>query len=234
MPDFESSIHRAESTATRPRRRFDWPSAAMALVTVLALGWVGWTRFRAAPRPEPPKIGAVPPPLRLRDLETSEPLILLGLRGKVVWLAFWSARSPSRRSSLAELEKVWKRLKSRPHFSMVAVAVDTDRPDLVRAAMAAARADLPVYLATEETRRAFGVTDRNLSLHVLIDDDGRVGVIAHGDGPDTLARLARQVERWLDALEPFGGTRFARRADDRWRISGGVPRSLNEPHDGRF
>ena len=77
---------------------------------------------------------------------------------------------------------------------MVAVAVDADRPDLVCATIAEAKADLPVYLATEETGRAFGVTDRNLSLHFLIDDDGRVGVIAHGDGPDTLTRLARQVE----------------------------------------
>ncbi len=219
MPSLKRSSKRAESTATRPWRRFDWPTAVIALVTVLALGWLGWMRYRPAPQPAPPKIGAVPPPLRLRDLETSEPLILLGLRGKVVWIAFWSARSPSRRAGLAELEKVWKRLKSRPRFSMVAVAVDADRPDLVRAAMAEAKADLPVYLVTEETRRAFGVTDHNLALHVLIDDDGHVGVVAHGDGPDTLARLARQVERWLDALEPFGSTRFARRADVRWQMA---------------
>ena len=92
---------------------------------------------------------------------------------------------------------------------MVAVAVDRDRGDAVRTVAAAVKGSVPIYLATAETQRAYGITPSRLPLHFLIDDDGQIGVIAQGNDPDTFSRLAHQAELWLDALEPFGAARFA-------------------------
>ncbi|MDR3635434.1 MAG: hypothetical protein P4L84_16635, partial [Isosphaeraceae bacterium] len=105
--------------------------------------------------------------------------------------------------------KAEKRLHARGRFSLVAVALQSDHPEAVRTAAGAAKGGVPVYLGTAETLRAYGAVPDRLPLHVLIDDDGRIGVIAQGNDPETVARLARQAELWLDALEPFGGTHFA-------------------------
>jgi hypothetical protein len=192
------------------RRRIDSTAALVALTTVVALSWFGWRRFGPGPAAEPPGIGVVPPPLRLLDADTGEPLVLLGLKGKVVWVAFWSAESAAGRSDLSALGRVWERFKARRRFAMVAVAVDAGPADGLREALAAARPRPPTYRATPETRRAFGATGRDLPIHLLIDETGRVAAVARGGGTDTLARLAEQAERRLDELEPFGDARFAR------------------------
>ncbi len=192
-------------------RGFDKVSAAMALVTAVAIVWAGWLRFGPAPPTEPPAVGTPAPALRLLDPATSEPLVLLGLRDKVVWVTFWSAGPPTGRTDLAELEAVWARFGSHPRFAMAALAVESDRPELLRAAAEAANATLPTYLAAPETRRSFGAGPRHLPLHVLIDPTGRVGAVAQGRGPAALTRLADQAGRWLDELGPSGKARFARR-----------------------
>ena len=200
-------------TGTGPHEPgFDKVSAVMALVATLMLAWAAWLRFGPPPSPETPTIGAPAPALRLRDLSTSEPLVLLGLRGKVVWVTFISAGKSSGPSDLTVLEPIWKRFKTRPRFAMTALAVETDRPDLLRAAIASAGSTLPTYLASPETCRAFGVDPAHLPLHVLIDPTGHVSAVAQGAGASTLARLADQAERWLDEIEPQGKTRFARSA----------------------
>lgn len=194
---------------TETPRRIDWMSAAMGLATSLALAGAAWLRLAPPPLPEPPVVGAPAPPLRLLDPATSEPLILFGLKGKVVWLTFWSAEGRSARADLAALDKVWARLKARPKFAMAAVAIDAETPDRVRAALAATKVNLPVYLAPAETRRKFGATGPRVPFHILIDESGHVGAIARGDTPGILDRLAHQAEKWLDELEPLGPTRFA-------------------------
>jgi hypothetical protein len=187
-------------------RRFDPVSAVLAGVTVVALAWAGWLRFGPEAAPEPPGVGTLAPHVRLLDPATSEPLVLLGFHGRVVWLTFWAAGGPAGESELAALESVWGRLKDRPRFTMIAATVDTPpRRSL------APKARLPVYRATPETRRAFGADARHLPLHVLIDESGRVGAVAQGMRPETLARLTKQAEASLDALEPLGTTRFAGR-----------------------
>jgi len=210
------TAHRKERSPGPPRSQIDWVSAAMALVTSVAIVWAFWLRFAPgnAPRVEPPAVGSSPPALRLLDRETSRPISpgLIGPRGRVVWLTFWSAATASGRADLPGLESVWARLKARPRFVMAAAAVESDRPEAVRSALAGVKATLPVYLAPPETRRAFGAEAvANLPLHLLIDESGKVGAIAHGGGDATLSRLADQAERWLDELEPLGRTRFARR-----------------------
>ena len=86
-----------EAALSSPRRRIDRISLLLALASLGIVGWTAWIRFAPSPRPDPPAVGSVLPPLPLMDLETSEPLILLGLKGKVVWVVFWSAGTPVER-----------------------------------------------------------------------------------------------------------------------------------------
>jgi hypothetical protein len=188
-------------------RRFDPVSALLAAVTVVALVWAGWLRFGPEAALEPPGVGTAAPHIRLLDTATSEPLVLLGLHGRVVWLAFWAAGGPAGESDRAALEHIWARLKDRRRFIMLAASVDSPP----RLSQAPTKPRLPVYVATPETRRAFGADARHLPLHVLIDETGRVGAVAQGMRPETLVRLKQQAEAWLDALEPLGTTRFAER-----------------------
>src|SRR4051794_36293045 len=165
-------------TETTSRPRIDWASAAMALAISLALAGTAWMRYGPAPASEPPGVGAPVPPLRFLDPATSEPLVLLGFRGKVVWLTFWSAESPAARADVLALDRVWNRLRTRSKFAMPAVAIEADPPEPVRAVLAETKAGLPVYLAPAETRRAFGATGRHLPFHLLIDENGRVGAVS--------------------------------------------------------
>ena len=189
-----------------PRRRVDWPAAAMAAVTTAALVWAAWLRFGPPPPPEPPAPGAWPPPLHLLDPADGEPVLLMG-RGKVVWVTFWSTASPSAAADLARLDRAWSGLKGRRRFLAVAAAVDADRPGRVAGVLAAARAGRPAYLATPGTRRAFGVGEP--PLHVLIDESGRVAAVARGWRDATLDRLARQAGAALDVADPGGDARLA-------------------------
>ncbi len=191
------------------RPRIDWINAVLAVATSAAIGWVVWNHLGHTPPRNPPKVGTSPPPLRLLDVQTSEPLLLVGLRGKIVWIMFWSATAPADRAVIEDLASVTKQLQGRSRFSVVVVAVDRDSADAVKAASKALKGSLPVYIASEETQRAYGVTARQLPVHFLIDDDGQIGVIARGSDHATLARLADQAETWLDSLEPLGRTRFA-------------------------
>src|SRR5271166_5202157 len=87
-----------ETNDRSPSHRLDRVSVLIALVTLLLVGWTAWLRFGPASRPGPPAVGQAMPPLRLVDLETAEPLVLLGAKGKVSWIVFWSAGSQSGRS----------------------------------------------------------------------------------------------------------------------------------------
>lgn len=192
-------------------RGFDKTSAAMALVTAVTLAWAAWLRFGPPPPPEPPAVGSPAPALRLLDPATSEPLVLLGLRGKVVWITFVGGGAPPSpgTSDLSALEAVWKRFRPRAGFAMAALAVEADRPDRLRAAVAASGATVPAYLASPETCRAYGADPGLLPLHVLLDPTGRVAAVAQGRGAATLGRLAERTERWLSEVEPKGKARFA-------------------------
>jgi hypothetical protein len=185
--------------------RLDPISALLAVSIAVALGWTAWLRYGPEAAALPLKVGTLAPRLQLVDPATSRPLALLGLRGRVVWVAFWAAGTPTSGADRAALERVWRRLKDHRLFTMVAAAVDSPE----RIAPAATKSGLPVYIAAPEMQRAFGADARHLPLHVLIDETGRVGAVAQGMAPETLARLAEQAEAWLDVLEPPGAARFA-------------------------
>ena len=190
------------------RRGFDATSAALTVVTLAALSWLVWLRFGPPAAPEPPAVGASVPALRLLDLSTAEPLVLLGLKDKVVWITFWSAASADGAADLAALEAVWNRLKPHSRFAMAAAA-DSNHREQARAAVARSKADLPAYLAAPETLHAFGARPANLPLHILLDPSGRVAAVARGRDQATLSRLADKAEKELDEIEPVGKTRFA-------------------------
>ena len=187
----------------------DWLTVFLGLATLVIVAGTAYLRFGPAPRPEPPAVGSALPPLRLINLETSEPLVLLGLRGKVVWVVFWSAGSASGREGLSRLEEAWRRLKPHQKFTLVTAAVDSVQPDRVRKALSDARSRLPAYLAGPETCRQFGVAGADPPLHLLVDPQGRVAALARGSGQETIDRLAAQARGWLDELDPLRNTRFA-------------------------
>jgi hypothetical protein len=191
------------------KRRIDGITAVMVIVTITSLLGAVWLRTRRLPQNEPPAVGALAPPLRLLDLETSEPIVLVGLRGKVVWVVFWSAESTSWGSNAAAIERAWRTLEADGRFAMVAAAVEFDDPGRVRAAAARSGVKLPVYLASAETRRRFGALQADPPMNVLIDADGRIATIARGTSPQTIKRIAGQARRLLDELGPVDETRFA-------------------------
>ncbi len=194
-----------------PKRRVDAMSGVMMLVTLAALAGIAWLRFGRSSSPESAtaSVGAEAPPLRLIDLQTSEPIVLLGLNQKVAWLVFWSAGSATGRACLPELEAATRRLRMHSRFAMVPAAVEVGDPQAVRAAIRAADFKLPAYLAGPETRRRFGAENVDPPLHVLIDVGGHILAMARGDGPSAIRRIAEEAQRRLDELDPMGETRFA-------------------------
>jgi hypothetical protein len=193
----------------------------MVVVTILALGGTAWMRFRRDAGPPPPAVGTKLPPLELLDTDTSESMILLGLRGKVIWLSFWSAANPSSAAQLVDLGKATRRLREYQHFVLIAPAIEAEHPEVVQAAIQQAESDVPVYLAGRATRLRFGVDvgpgggsetrrgEADLPLHLLVDVDGRILAMARGSSPATLSRIARQAQERLDEVDPGGAVRFA-------------------------
>ena len=147
----------AQTDGSLPTRRLDRVSVLLAIITIVLVGWTAWLRFGPGARPQPPAIGQALPPLRLLDITTAEPLVLLGSKGKVTWVVFWSAASRSGITGLANLEPVWKRLKSHRRLTLVTVATNSDQPDRVRAALVEIHATMPAYLASPETLRRIGL-----------------------------------------------------------------------------
>ncbi len=191
------------------RRRIEPSSAMMIIVTATALVGSAWLHYRSGPADPPLSLGARVPPLQVFDLETSEPLVLLGLNGKVVWVTFWSIDSASAPSSLQALERVSKRLADHRRFAQVAAAVSGGKASEVRELLRSNRIGLPVYLASPALLRQFGTSSADPPFHVLIGADGRILALARGGDDSTIGRLAAMAQRRLDELDPQGATRFA-------------------------
>jgi hypothetical protein len=199
-----------DAATQQPKRRStDWTASVMAIVTVVCLVGAGWLRFQRTRAPELPAVGSPVPALELIDLETSEALVLLGQKGKVVWVVFWSADAPSGPAMLKELARVWPKLRPHRRFTLAAAAIDTDHPERVRAAAAEGGPEIPVYLATAAARRRFGVGGADPPVHLLIGPDARVTAMARGDSRQTIERIAEQAKAQIDQLDPAGETRFA-------------------------
>jgi hypothetical protein len=209
----------SDEPAPETPREIDTLSLMLALATVLVLGWAAWLRFGPAPAPPPLEVGNTMPPLRLIDLETSEPKLMFGLKGRVLWVVFISAGSKSGEEALAQLAPVWKRLRPHRAFSLAVAAVESDQPARVRAVLEKEGKAVPTYLADPETRARFGAEEADPPVHLLIDPDGRVAVVMRGAGQATIDRLANQAQNWLEELDPLGNSRFAAQSPESRRSS---------------
>jgi hypothetical protein len=198
-----------EATDIPTKRRLDGITAIMVVVTAASLLGAAWLRTRRSAAHQPASVGSLAPPLRLLDVERFEPIVLVGLRGKVIWVVFWSADSLTGTSSLSAIEPAWNSLKARGQFAMVAAAVEADRPERVRATVAESGIKMPVYIASAETRQRFGAGEVDPPLNVLIDPDGRIAAIARGTSPQTIDRIVKQIDKLLEELGPTEDTRFA-------------------------
>ncbi len=199
-----------QNDANSPSRRIDWLSVLLAAVTLVLVGGTAWLRFGPPSRPEPLAVGQSLPPLRLQDLETAEPRLVLGSKGKVTWIVFWSADSPSGSSALANFESAWKRLKLHGRLTMVSAAINSEQPERVRSTLAEVHATVPSYIAGRETLKRFGVGLADPPLHLLVDGEGKIAALVRGGSQEIINRLASQVLRWLEEIDPLGSTRFAR------------------------
>ena len=166
-----------------PRRGIDWISGTMVLVALAAGLGAAWLHFGRQRDEGSLAVGSPAPLLQMIDLETSEPLVLAGQHGKVVWIVFWSARSTSGPASLPVIERAWNRLKAHRRFGMAAAAVDSE-PAAVRAVIAESRVDMPVYLASPESQRKFNAGVADPPLNILLDAEGKVAVIARDGAAD--------------------------------------------------
>lgn len=191
-----------------PAGRVDRVSAVLALATAVALAVLAYRQFRPEPIGEPPRIGSLAPPLALVDPVTGRPTLVLAEPGRVVWVTFWASAGAASSAETAQLERIWRRFRARRPFALIVATLDDAEAARLRTALAGSAPDLPIYVATPATRRAYGVNTP--PLHFLIDEDGRVVAAVRGDGGN-LEGMARQATDLLDAIEPPGG-RFASRA----------------------
>jgi hypothetical protein len=198
-----------EASDIPSRRRIDAVTAIMAMVTIASLAGAFWMKWMRGPDIAPATVGSIAPPLRLLDVRSSEPLVLAGVRGKVIWVVFWSTKEPKSAASFAELEPVWTSFKAESRFTMLAAAVESDSPAEVRRLVSDTRTTVPVYLASTETCRRFGAITGLPPLNVLIDADGRIATLARGTSPQTIERIRDQAQKLVDQLEPTMDTRFA-------------------------
>ncbi len=198
-----------EMTELWTRRRIEPSSAMMMVVTAIALVGAASLHYRSRPDHEPLSVGARIPPLQVLDLETSEPLVMIGLNGKVVWVTFWSIDSASAKSSLQALERASKRLAGHRRFVGVAAAVPAGKAREIRELLRSNRIGLTVYLASAGLLGRFGTASADPPFHVLIGADGRILALARGGDDTTIGRLAAMAQRQLDELDPEGATRFA-------------------------
>ena len=199
----------AQPTSAPKRGRFDWPSAVMAVVSIVALLVAAWFRSGSSSGVKPLSVGDSAPLMQLIDLESSEPVLMLGLKGKVVWIVFWSAQAHDAPKTLAAIARASSKIKSHRRFTMLTAAVEADQPEKVRATISQAGVDIPVYLATALCRHRFGAENADPPLHVLIDSAGEVIALARGTGQSTLDRIVIQAQHRLEELDPEGNTRFA-------------------------
>ena len=129
----------------------------MAAVTLVALLAAASFRFGSTAKVKSLTDRRACPALQLVDLDSSEPLLMLGLKGKVVWIVFWSAEAPKCATDPG---------RDRPRFEQAEVASEIQHSDggrrnrqavtASRTVISEAGVDLPVYLASSDSRLRFG------------------------------------------------------------------------------
>ncbi len=184
-----------------PKNGFDPVSAVMAVATTAIIMIVAWRAFGPTPLPPPPSVGMHIPALRLRDPTTREPQFWMAARGRVTWLSFLTLKHPNGPTDLIELNRIWRKFRTRESFSSLAILCDDGPvPDVPQ---------MPLASATDATRREFLRPETDAAmLHYLIDEEGKIVAIARGTGA-ALDRLIMLAEERLKFLEPVDRSKFA-------------------------
>jgi hypothetical protein len=190
---------------TAPKRGPDLVNALLVMVTIIFLIGSCWIRFGTSTNRPSLAVGDLAPSLHLRDLN-GEPLIVLGLWGKVVWLTFWSATSREGLIVVDRLDQIWRGLDKEGGFASFSLVIDDVEPEIVRDLIATRSLRLPAYLASAETCRDYGAAAGDLPLHVVINDDGRILAITRGSD---LEEIEEMVKARLRVLHSAGGALFA-------------------------
>ena len=167
----------------------DWRALLLGLATVAVLAYTAWLRFAPRPWADPPAPGTTAPPRILKMRGETAPRLLLDLRGHVAWIVF----GPADADNIAALRRFEQ---SHPLFRLI-VATPEGAPETP---------DTNASFS-DATRRSFGA--RDLPLHVLIDEEGRVLATARGDGREGWERLLAAARERLKQLEPVLPERFA-------------------------
>jgi thiol-disulfide isomerase/thioredoxin len=110
-------------------------------------------------------------------------------RNRVVVVELWATWCPPCRSTLEHLNAV-----QRTHakdLSVVAIAVDSPRDDVVRMAETV-KASYAVVFGTEETVKAFGAVAAVPKV-LVFGRDGRLRQVIHGAPPDLHERLEAAI-----------------------------------------
>jgi len=183
------------------------PSVSM-VIALAFLAASAWLWLGVGERSSPPVVGSRFPPTRLERLKDADPLLVLGLEGRVTWLVFLPIDAPGGLELLAQLEPFQRQFRSNRRFSLIAATVGSNGPDHPSATLEGYRGHLPLYVADGDVQRLFGVDRVDSPRHILIGPRGRIDLIADGSSRETIDRVARRTRLWLDALAPPRDARF--------------------------
>ena len=211
-------ISESEAPTPTARRRPDLLTALMAGFTVIFLVGTLWMRYGPAPQPNPPVVGADAPGIVLVDPWGEDPNLFLGLRGKVVWLTFWSGRSPG---VVDTLESIWRRHGGHRMFSMIAAAEEGTALTEIRSLQQQRGWSLPVYRAAATTRFEYGVQPELIPMHFLLDD-GKILASSLDFPTDPVGELENRLRSRLQELDPGGSMRYAQAVGPRPQSGTGV------------
>ncbi len=123
-----------------------------------------------------------------------------GLRGSVVVLDFWATWCPPCRRELPEVDQLYKRYRSNPRVSILAVDVLTngETNEKGREFLRKAGYALPVAFASQKVREDLG--GFGLPFLIVMDRSGRIRLVHEGyDGSEPLQRdQSKEIETLLN------------------------------------
>jgi len=136
-------------------------------------------------------VGDTPPPISAaRWYNTSTPLVLQQLRGRVVLLDFWGLWCTPCREQLPRLVELQRQFGARG-FSVLMVHTP-EKGDKVQQYLQTERVPLVVAVDTGETARAYGVDE--FPTYVLIDAGGKIVALPeHPPDAQLIERLVRSA-----------------------------------------
>lgn len=148
-----------------------WKSFVVALLTGAVLGLTGCDVGPSAPGE---KSGDARPAevmdFTLPDLE-GRPIHLADFRGKIVVIDFWATWCPPCVLEIPELNAFQDEHRGQD-VEVLAIAIDVDEPEELRAWSAERGIAYPVAIGDMETARRYGA--EQFPLHVLVSREGRI------------------------------------------------------------